>query len=159
VNPARCRGHPDDDLGAFGQSVYAADEQVAEGVGHLVGLADGGSQQLFSKKGVSLRTRLDAVDQGWLCRPVEDGRQQLPHLDPGKRTKLDWPYVTAAFELAEHRPQRMAPVEVIETVGADQQDSLPPQVAGQEHEQVPRGGVCPVQILEYEDGRLLPQPL
>src|SRR5262249_274637 len=141
-------------------SVHAADEQVPEGIGQLVGLADGGGQQLLGKEGVSLRTRLDAVDQGWLGRPSEDGRQQLPHLDPGKRTNLDWPCVTAAFELAEYGPQRVAPVEVVEAVGADQRDAAPPTVADQEHKQVPCGGVGPVQVLEDQDsGRSAPEPL
>src|SRR5262249_58485175 len=101
----------------------AAEEQFMKSVGYLGRFADGGSQQLLSEEGVSLRTRLYALDQGRLSGSLEDGRQQLPHLDRGHGPHLDRRHVTAAFELAEHRPERVAPVEVVDPVGADQHGS------------------------------------
>ena len=57
-------------------------------------------------------------------------------------------------QLGHHGPERVTPVQVVGPVAADQRDPLPVQHPGQERDQVPGGGVGPVQVLQHEqDGR------
>ena len=58
----------------------------------------------------------------------------------------------AALELGDDRPQRMAAVQLVAAVGADHEDVLAAQRAGEEDEEVARRAVGPVEVLDDEDG-------
>ena len=53
-----------------------------------------------------------------------------------------------AFELGEHRPQRVPPVQVVGAERPDDEHARVAQVAGEEHEEVAGRVIGPVQVLE-----------
>ena len=55
-----------------------------------------------------------------------------------------------ALELGEHGTQRMAAVELVGAVRGEQEERLGPRVADEEDEEVARGGVGPVEVLDHQ---------
>ena len=65
-----------------------------------------------------------------------------------------------ALELGEHRAQRVAAVQLVGAVGHEQAQRLGAGAADEEDEEVARGGIGPVQVLEHErDGLVAAEPL
>jgi len=56
-------------------------------------------------------------------------------------------------KFGHHGPERVTPVQVVGPVGADQRDPFPVQHAGKERDQVPGGGIGPVQVFEHQQHR------
>ena len=61
----------------------------------------------------------------------------------------------AGREIAEHRPQGVASVQLIVAVGQDDQRRRAADPPAEIFEQIERRRVCPMHVLEYEHGRLL----
>ena len=72
-----------------------------------------------------------------------------------ERGELDDLDALEALELGEQRSERMTAVELVGPIGRDDEDRLGPRVPDQEAEQVTRGGIGPVEILQDEHQRPL----
>ena len=76
--------------------------------------------------------------------------QMLGQGGGGQGAQRDGAHRRQPLQLGQERAERMAPVQVIGAVRADDRDPLGAQHPGQERQQVPRGGVRPVQVLEHD---------
>ena len=77
----------------------------------------------------------------------------------GQRAELYLHYRWQPSQVSQHRPERVAAVQVVGAVRADHGDGLAVQHAEQERDQVAGGGVGPVQVLEDEQHRGLVRQL
>ena len=77
----------------------------------------------------------------------------------GQRAELHLHHRRQSLQVSQHRPERVAAVQVVGAVGADHGDALAVQHAEQERDQVAGGGVRPVQVLEDQQHRGLVRQL
>jgi hypothetical protein len=77
-----------------------------------------------------------------------------PMADVGiQRAQVEATRSAATIQLRQERAQRMSPVELVGAVRGDEHDPLGSEVSHQEREQVARGAIRPVQVLEHEHQR------
>ena len=86
---------------------------------------------------------------------VEDPGELLIDLVAAEALERDPLHAGHALELGEHRPQRVAAVQLVGPVGGEQRQRLRARAAHEEDEEVARRGVGPVQVLEHERDRAL----
>ena len=119
----------------------------------------GGGRQLLGEERVALGAGEELVDQARLGPAAEDPRQLGDHLlarEALERHALD---DRGALGLGHQRAQRMAAVQLVGAVGGEEQHALLARVAHEEGQEVARGAVGPVDVLEDEHERLrLGQP-
>ena len=133
------------------QRLDAQHERVGQ-VGRQA-LAGGGGRQLLGEERVALGAGEELVDQPRLGPAAEDPRQLGDHLlarEALERHALD---DRGALGLGHQRPQRMAAVQLVGAVGREKQDALVARVAHEEGQEVARGAVGPVDVLEDEHER------
>ena len=100
--------------------------------------------------------QLDRVDAAGRRRHQVLGQRRRQVLGQGRgvqRGEIDRGDAGQPEQLGHHGPERVAPVQVVGPVGADQRDPFPVQHAGKERDQVPGGGIGPVQVLEHQQHR------
>ena len=112
-------------------------------------------QQLLGVVGVALGAGHDLVDGGGrqAAGCVGDGEQELGQGRRGERAELHRRHRGEPEQVRHDRPERVAAVQVVGPVGADDRDPLAVQHPQQEGEQVAGGRVGPVQVLEDEQHR------
>ncbi len=110
-------------------------------------------QQLLGEERIPVRAFIRTRHQlrRWLL--VDDRRDELAQLVAVEALEVDALGRARAFELGEHRAQRMAPVKIVTAKGADDHDASVAQIAGEEHEEIARRMVRPMQVFEHEHGR------
>ena len=116
----------------------------------------GGGEELLGIERVALRARVQAVGEVGLGLVVEDAGQLLGHLGAGEALERDPLDARGALELWQDGTQRVAAVQLVGAVGGEQEDRLGPRVADEEDEEVPGGGVGPVQVLDDQHDRAQP---
>jgi hypothetical protein len=134
------------------QGLDAQHERVGQ-VGRQA-LAAGGGRQLLGEERVALGAREELVDQARLGPAAEDPGQLRHHLlarEALERHALD---DGGALGLGHQRAQGMAAVQLVGAVGGEEQDALLARVAHEEGQEVARGAVGPVDVLEDEHERL-----
>ncbi len=138
----------------------AEDQRVAQQLGQrAVTLALGG-EYLLGEERVALAAGIDALEQLVVGRRAEDSGQLRAELFAAEALDRDPRGCLGALDLGQERAQRMAPVQFVDAEGRDDQQSLAADVARQEREEVARGAVGPVKILDDEQHRrLLGEPL
>ena len=142
-------GDADDLLGGGRQALEAAEQRVAQRGRELAGVGRGG-EELLGVEGVALRARVQPLDQLGIGLVVEDPDQLVGHLvarEPLERHPLD---AGRALELGEDGAQRVAAVELVRPVRGEQEERLGPRVADEEDEEVARGGVGPMEVLDHQ---------
>ncbi len=144
-----------DDRGRLEQRVSPAAETCGTGE-HRVPDRRGnplgpGSESLDDEKGIACRRAIELfrVDGVRLCELCDRRRRELHELHATNRA--------ARRQLAEHPPQRVDTVELVVPIGREHErrDSFDPP--DEQPQNVERGLVRPVQILEDEDARHPPQ--
>ena len=138
---------------ASGQRVDAREHDVAQRLGHDVRAHLLGREQLFGEEGVSVRAFERLVDELARGGFAADGRDQLGDLVTVEAREIEAVRGTRTVELGEHRPERMAAVEVVGAERADHEHARVAQVAREEHEEVTRRVIGPVQVFEHEQRR------
>ena len=81
--------------------------------------------------------------------------QQLGDLGLVERAEADRGHRADPVQLGERWTERVTPVQLVGAVGGHEEHALVDEVAGEEVEQVERGRVRPVQVLEHEGDRSL----
>jgi len=148
-------GDPHDLLGGGGQALEAPEQRVAQRRRELACAVGGRGEQLLGVERVALGAGVEAVGQLVVGRAVEDAGELLGHLVAAEALERDPLHARHALELGQHRPQRVAAVQLVGAVGDDQAERLGARAAHEEDEEVARGGIRPVQVLEHERDRLL----
>ena len=154
--------HP---LRAVGQLLHPAEQERRQpgGQGAPFGriAADERGEQFLGVVGVALGAghdvvQLDRVDAAGRRRHQVLGQGRGQVLGQGRgiqRGEIDRDDAGQPEQFGHHGPERVPPVQVVGPVGADQRDPFPVQHAGEERDQVPGGGIGPVQVLEHEQHR------
>ena len=154
----RDRAH--DLLRGVGQPLHARDEQVAQRLGQLLAAVGGGGEQLLGVERVALAALEQAVGEVVGGRRVEDRGDLGGELVAAEALQPEPVDAGRALELGQQRPQRMAPVQLVGAVGDDQRQRLRARAAHEEGQEVARGLVGPVQVLEHQhDGLDAAEPL
>ncbi len=128
-------------------------EQAAHRTGQSASPGGRGGQ-LLDEEGVALRTLMDLIDQLVGGRMAQLCREQLGYLGPIERPQLHLLDTGIAGELGQHSVERVAPVELVVAVAAD--DGQPcggPQAVHEPDEHVAGGCVGPVQVLQHHQHR------
>ncbi len=115
--------------------------------------ADLRCEQLLGEERVPVRA-LEGVVEELDRRVVADDRgDELAQLVTVEARQLDPFGNPGAVELGQRGAQRVPAVQVIRTVCADHDDTRVVEAAGEEHEEVDRRAIGPMQILDHEQGR------
>ena len=135
------------------QPLEAADHRVAQRGGQLAPAVGRGREQLLGVERVALRARVQAVGQVGVGLVVQDAGQLLGHLGAGEALERDPLDARGALELGEDGPKRVAAVQLVGAVGREHEERLGACVADEEDEEVARGGVGPVEVLDHQRER------
>ena len=141
-----------DGLSRRAEALDAQHERVGEVGRHA--LAGRSRGQLLGEERVAFGAGEELVDQARVGPAAEDPGQLRHHLlarEALERHALD---DRGALGLGHERSQGMAAVQLVGTVGGEEQDALLAGVAHEEGQEVARGTVGPVDVLEDEHERL-----
>ena len=117
------------------------------------GDAEGGGEQFLGVVGVAFGPGHDVIEHGGVDAHRGGGGQVFGQGRGIQRRQVDGDDAGQPLQFGRQRPERMAPVQVVAPVAADQRDPFPVQHPGQEGDQVPGRGVGPVQVLQHEQDR------
>jgi hypothetical protein len=111
--------------------------------------------QLLGEERIALAARVDRVGQRSVGAPPDDALRLVADLIARERCQVDPLHAARGEQLCEERSQRMAAVQLVAAVGDDEQQTLVAHAARQEEQQVPRGAIGPMQVLDHDRERLL----
>ena len=117
------------------------------GAGRRCRLAARG-EELLDEEGVALRPSLDRLEEVRLRRVAEDRLDLRAELAAPERRQLDPSDPRQAVHLGQPRAERMAAMELVRPVGADDDEALGPDVARQEGHEIASRAIGPVEVLE-----------
>ena len=144
-------------LRGVGQLLDPAEQQGRQPGGQDTVLAaitaDRGGEQFLGVVGVALGAGHDVVQLGRVDADGCGGGQVLGQGRRVQRGEVDRDDAGQPEQLGHHGPERVTSVQVVGPVAADQRDPFAVQHPGQERDQVPGGGVGPVQVLQHEQDR------
>ena len=151
----RLAGHGDDTQDIprrRGETTDAGEKHVAKRQPDplLAPLSD--SQQLLREEGIAStpRVKTSYESAGW--RASEDAGQLVMNFGRRESSKLEALDLCAALQLREQGQKRMALVQLIGAVRADEHDAAVGEVSDQEAEEVTSRSVRPVEVLEGDHG-------
>src|SRR5690606_20604192 len=147
---------PGDLLGALRQPLDADQQEIAQRVGEAGAAARGsGDGEFLDEEGVAVGAFEDLVHVVGVGFPGEDAGHLTADLLAGEAAEFDAPDGAEPVEFGEQGAQRVAAVDVVGAVGGQHDEASGAQGAQQVGEQVPGGGVGPVQVLQGEDHGVL----
>ena len=129
----------------------ALQQQVAQAARQLAGLAVAGGEELLGEEGVAFGAGHDGVGhRGWHGRAGGEQRRQLPGRERAEFEHEARARAPHAVGEPAHAPRRGG---LVPAVGGEQYHRSFGQVVGEEHDQVERRRIGPVQVLEHEQHR------
>ena len=84
---------------------------------------------------------------------AEDRRRESQGVDRIEALEVDPLREARSLELGQPGTHRVASVQLVGAHGQDRHDPLRSEAAHQVGHRVPRGGVCPVEVLQHEEQR------
>ena len=112
-----------------------------------------GGEQLLGVEGVALGARRDALQELRVGFGTEDGCELGCELGPIEASELDAFRSAVALLLGEEWQEWVAQVELVRSIGNEEDDGAVPQVATEKAEQIERRAVGPVHVLRHDDQR------
>ncbi len=146
---ARHGSDPQHPLGHRRQRLDARHQHLGEPLRHA---GRSGGDQLLREERVALAAPGDAPQAGLVDGPVGQPAHQLEGLVAAEGLQLQPLDGGQAHHLRQHRPQRVAAVEVVTAVGGEHDQPLRGQPGEQEDQQIAAGAIGPVQVLDDEQG-------
>ncbi len=116
----------------------------------LAPLLDG--EQLLGEERVAAAALVETGDECAVRRAAEDARQLVVDLARRERDELDALHLARATQLGEQGEERVALVQLVRPIGADQDHATLGEVPYQEPQHVAGRSVRPVQVLQHDDG-------
>jgi hypothetical protein len=153
------RGQPQHALGRRVEPRGALQQHLAQATRQRAALVAGGGQQLLGEERVALGAGDDLVRQRRRRQGVGASRQQRGQLLTLERAELDRQRRARAPHAIRQPAHALGRGEFVRAVGRQQQDPPVAQVVGEEDDQVQRGGIGPVQVLEHQQHRRSGRPL
>ena len=144
------RDDPEDLLRGIGQPLDAQHQRVAQRVRRRSEAVDPGGQELLGEERVAARARPQALQQLGRRRLAEDVLELIGELAVRERLERDATGAWVAFELGQQRAERVAAVQLVGPVGADDEHALVREAVGEEGQRRARRAVGPVQVLDHE---------
>lgn len=145
---------PGDPLGVLGQTLDTDEQEVAKGVGQSGPAAlVGGDGEFLDEEGVAVGAFEDVVDERRGRFRGEDAGHLARDLVAAEAGQFDALDGAQPVEFRDEGPQRVAAVDVVGSVGGDDDETAAAQGAQKVGEEVTGGGVGPVEVLQYEDDR------
>ena len=142
------------------QPLHAQHQRVAQRRRQRSTPVESGGQDLLGVEGVSLAARVHALHELSLGAVTDDALELLAELLGREARQVDQAHVGVARQLGEQRPQRVAAVELVRAIGADHEQALGADRAGEEADEGAGGAVRPVEVLDHEQCRpVLPEPV
>jgi len=142
------RRHPHHAPPRLGQPLHPVEQHVGQRRGHVALLTQ--LEDLLDQEGVALRPGEHLGHQRTVGLVAEDAGELLCHGRPVEAVELDAQHLAHALQQGEHRPQRVAPVDLVRAIAQHEQHGCVAQRPGEEHDQVERRPVGPVQVLDHE---------
>ena len=136
-----------------GQCVDAREHDVAQRRWDCIVERGTGGEQLLHEERVAVGTLVCSLDELRAGMRSDNRRDELAGLVTVEARQVDAFGRARTIELGERGPQGMAAVQIVGSVGADDDDPGVVHAAREEHEQVARRPVRPVEVLEHEHGR------
>ena len=134
-----------------GQRVDADQEQVAQRVAQAgAALLAGGDGEFLDEEGVAVAAFEDLVDEGGVRFGAQDAGEPAGGLLPGEAGEPEVPHAAQPVQFGQQGAQRVAAGHV-RAVGGQDQQAAGVRGAQEVRQQVPGGGVGPVQVLQGED--------
>jgi hypothetical protein len=155
VHPLAGRQQPQQLLGRRRQRLDAQHQRLAQRRRQRAAPVQAGGEQLLGEQRVALAAQVEALDEPVLRRRAQDVTQRLGELGARQRGELDPARAPGALELGQQRPQRVAAVQLVGAVGADDEHALTAQAARQERQEVARRAIRPVQVLDHQHDGVL----
>ena len=150
----RDRSHPEDPLGVLGQGGDAGHQDVAQRRRDDVTWRPGTArEELFDEERVAFGSAFDRLEQVDGRAVSEDGRDLGVKVDPTEPLDLDPVHPRQTIHLRQPRPQRVPTAQLIGPIRADHGEPLGPRIPGEERQDVTRGAVRPMQVLDHEHDR------
>ena len=141
-------------LGGRAQRLDAQHERVGDVGGQaLAGVAPAAASSSVKNGLPSARAKSSSTRRA-SGRRAEDPGELRDDLLAGEALQRDALDDRRALGLGHQRPQRVAAVQLVGAVGGDEQHALMARVAHEEGQEVARGAVGPVDVLEDEHERL-----
>jgi hypothetical protein len=138
-------------LGLGGKTADVGEHQVAQRF-RQPGIEVVAVQQRFQEQRVALAAAVHAVGQPGIGLAAQQAGGELARLAARQPGQLQPRHPAEPLEFREHRPQRVAPVQLVGAKGDQDQHAVQDLlVADQEGQQVARGPVGPVRVLDHED--------
>ena len=110
---------PQDLLRGLGQALDAQHQRVAQRVRRGAAAVEAGGEQLLAVQRVAARALPQPLQQVGLGRRAEDVGELVGQLGARERLERDAARVRSPLELGQQRAQRVAPVQLVGPVGAD----------------------------------------
>ena len=149
------RGHAQHRARVLRHGLQAQAQELAEGGRQRAGRAAGGGEQLLGEERVALAARVQPRDEPGIGGVAEDPGDLSRELGGREGLELDPLHSFAALLLGHERAQRMASVQLVAAIGADEQDALVAQAAQQRGEELEGRAVGPMQVLDRDqEGRV-----
>ena len=133
-------------------------QHLAQAARQRAGGASRGGQQLLREERVALAARMQPRDELGIGRASEDPRDLRRELSGREGLELDPLDQLAALLLGQERTQRVAAVQLVAAIGADDQQALVAQAAQQRGEELERRAIGPVEVLDDEQRRASRRP-
>ncbi len=112
-------------------------------------------QQLLGEEGIAAGSGEDGGDELRLGRRSANARQLGGDLRLAERRELDDLDTLEPDQLGQQRSEGMPAMELVGSICPHHQDPFGTGVPNEEAEQVPRGGIRPMEILQDEHERLV----
>ncbi len=109
-------------------------------------------EQLLGEERVASAALVEAGDEGSVWGTAEDPRELVMDLARRERDELDALHLSSAAQLGEQGEERMALIELVGAIGADQHHATVREVPHQEPQHVAGRSIRPVQVLQHDHG-------
>ena len=136
------------------ESLEAGQQSLAQGRRQRPATVEPAGEQLLGEQRVALAAIEEAGDDVGRRKAAEDVGELCPDLVTIERPQLEAARAATPLELGQQRPQRMAPVQLVGSIGGDHDHPLVAQARCEEGKEGACRAVRPVQVLEPEDDRL-----
>jgi hypothetical protein len=131
---------------------HTLQQQVAQTARQLAAPVPGG-EELLGEEGIAVGAGDDRLRQRRRQGSIGAGREQRRQLLVLERTELQHQRGAGAPDAVGEPAHALCRGELVRAVGRQQQDRPVVEVVGEEDDEVERGGVGPVQVLEHQQQR------
>ncbi len=145
--------HAQQALGRGIEPGCALQQHVTQPARDLAVPAAGGGEELFGEEGVAFGASDDRVGQRGWRGGIRVSREQRRQLLAPERAEFEQQPRTRAPDAIGEPAHALGRGELVRAIGRQQQDRAAGEVVGEENDEIERGGIGPVHVLEHQQHR------